>query len=126
MSNSLKGNIGKAAALAVAIDLRLVSFTDRKKCMTLFSNAVFQACQITPVSDMITSESIMPCARTVTKHVHDLANTYREIFEVFYLKDILAAEGGATTDGLTMELQEKQFYDFTVYHLTIVCQSGVS
>ena len=126
MSDSLKGNIGKAAALAVALDLRPVSFTDGKKGMTLFSNAVFQAGQSTPVSDTITPGSIMPCARTVTKHVHDLANIYRQRFENLYLNGMLAAGGGATKDGLTLKVQEKQFYDFTVHFLKIVTKSGVS
>lgn len=43
MPESLKGNIGKSAALTVALDLRPVSVTYGKKGMALFSNAVFQA-----------------------------------------------------------------------------------
>ena len=56
---------------------------------------------------MIISESIMSCAGTVTKHSHDLANTYRERFENLYPKYMLAGGGGTTTDGRTLRVQEK-------------------
>lgn len=112
-----KVNVAKAAAVAVAAYLRPISFTDNKVGMNRLEQAIFHVEQSTPVSDIVDSSSLLPSAKTVSLALSQLStdNIYTFLHKVF--PRLMQVGGAAITDGVTIKVQDKTFYDFTVHYI---------
>lgn len=111
--------INKAAALAVALDHRPISFSHKKPGMTALAKALFQAGQSVAANDSISPESLLPSAGTVKTEITALAKELRQNFKTGIIEKLLASGGGISTDGVTLTVQDRQYYDLTVHVLEI-------
>ena len=114
--------IAKCAAMAVTSDLRPISFTDQKERMLHFFEAVFKAGQATPVSDVIDRNSLLPCAKTVSAALSKLVVENRAKFQEL-LPEMIKIGGVVSTDGVTLKVQDKQFYDLTLHYMEVIKSS---
>ena len=118
-----KAVIARCAALAVALDLRPISFTDNQKGLRFFVNSIFRAGQATAVSDNIDTKTIVPCRKTVSTALTKLAEDNRGEYKAL-LPEMIKIGGAVTTDGVTLKVQDKQFYDLTIHYIECLTTSA--
>ena len=111
-----KAVTARCAALAVALDLCAFSFTDNRKGLWFFVDSVFRASQGAAVNDNIDTKTIMPCRKTVSIALTKLAEDNRGEYKAL-LREMIKIGGGVTTDGVTLNVQDKQFYDLTNHYI---------
>lgn len=114
-----RSKVARAAAIAVALDHRPISFTDKKKGMSIFAETLFKAGQTFSCNDNIDPASLLPCAKTVTKELEKLAEEVHYGVRMTVLPRFIASGGAITTDGTTLKVQDKQFYDMTLHYICV-------
>ena len=72
IGNNCRGNISKAAAFAVLLDLRPLSLAERKDGMTSFDKALFEAGQLIPYGVKIDLMSYLPSRTGVSAALKSL------------------------------------------------------
>ncbi len=84
--------IANAAAYAVSLDLRPISFADGQNWMKLFLEAIFRTGQTVPIADTIDPKCFMPCAKTMRKAIADKAADNRGELRNGAMDDLLKLE----------------------------------
>ena len=114
-----KSKIAHAAAYAVSLDFRPLSFCDGHDCIRVFAKSIFEMGHSVPGNESLYSSGYLPGRIAVTNAVRDLRNKLRTKF-VAERKDGLLQFGGAVTvDGVHLKLQRKHYYDFTLNFLEV-------
>ncbi len=109
LSLPYKNNIAKNAVPAVALDLRPLSFTENQDGMACLLRSVFEAGQSILLSACVDKESYIPSRTAIRGAMKEMAS------EVRYESKTKCLESGAvTTDGATLKVQNRNFYDFTI------------
>lgn len=122
---SERGSIAKAAAMAVAYDFRPISFTDNKPGIVNFAKVIFEAGQSFPISDVVDPDSILPCAKTVGLALSELSVKLVNEFRNKKLPAFVQIGGALTTDGVSIKMQDRQFYDLTLHVIRVIEHESV-
>jgi len=108
-----------AAARAVVLDLRPLSFAEKHAGIAEFASAVFQSGQTVPPTIGVNIKSILPSQYAVTQSLHDQAQVLRTKLAEKMTSATRMLSGAASCDGVTVKLQRKHYYDFTLYYMDI-------
>jgi len=118
-------NITDAAALAAILDNRPLGFTDNHPGIAAFATEVFKAGQSVPVGIDINPKSYLPSRGAVSDAITRLVANMRKNF-IDVLKARIGGYGGAVTvDGVTLKIQGKHYYDFTVHYMAVRKAAGI-
>jgi len=113
-------SIIEAAVRAVVLDLRPLSFAENNKGLAEFATAVFKSGQTVPPTVCINMKSILPSKSAVTQSLHLQANLMRAKLadKIKSVQNPMC--GAASCDGVSLKLQRKHYYDFTLYFMDII------
>ena len=114
VSQISKAVISRSAALAVALDLRPISFTHNQLGLSHFVNSIFAAGQETPCHERVDTTSLLPSAKSFSVALTKLTDDNRQEYMAL-LPDMITIGGAVKTDGVTLSMQDKQFYDLTLH-----------
>lgn len=114
-----KEEISDAAALAVVLDLRPMGFTENREGMAAYAKAVFSAGQSVPVGIPINAKSYLPSRTAIKSSLDRLEVKLCAIFSKELRTNLLSQGGAVSVDGVTLKLQGKQYYDFTIHHISM-------
>jgi len=118
-------NITDAAGLAAILDMRPLEFTDNHPGIAAFATEVFKAGQSVPVGIVINLKSYLQSCGAVSDAVSRIAAELRKSYTKV-LHERKSGRGDAVTvDGVTLKIQGKHYYDFTVHHMSIKKASGL-
>jgi len=118
-------NISDAAGLAAILDMRPLGFTDNHPGKAAFATEIFKAGQSVPVGITINPKSYLPSRQAVSDAVSRIAADLRKNYAKVLLERVSGLGGAVTVDGVTLKIQGKHYYDFTVHQLSIQKTSGL-
>lgn len=119
LPSKCRQEIADAAALAVVLDVRPLGFAENKSGMEAYAGAVFRAGQSVPNGVVISSKSYLPSRTAVNSSVSRLANDLRKMFAARMERELKRIGGAITIDGLSLKLQGRHYYDFTLHYISI-------
>lgn len=125
LSHGCKKDIADAAALAVVLDLRPLSFAENREGMTSFARSVFLAGQSVPVGVSINPQSYLPSRTAVKSSLDRLEAHLKARFLKKLHVDLLKQGGAVSVDGVMLKLQGKHYYDFTIHHMEMKLSKNV-
>lgn len=116
LSAPYRSAIGLAVAKPVVPDLRPLSFS---YCtgMAEYSEAVFKAGQSVPAGMNVARKSYIPGRTLVADLVTKLAKEFITKFRKRFYESIDKLGGGATIDGVSLKVQGRHYFDFTVHYI---------
>jgi len=119
LSTRCRRNITDAAALAVILDIRPLSFTDNQAGIAAFATQVFKAGQSVPSGIKINPKSYLPSRGAVVDALTRIGKELRIKYSKT-LSDRLKRLGGAVSvDGVSLKIQNRHYYDFTMHHMDV-------
>ena len=124
LPRAAKTSVDHGAALAVALDLRPLSFCDGHRGMTMFAKALFELGKTVPVHESVNPKSYLPGKTAVTASVKELAHSLRENFKRKMVAGCIANGGAVSVDGVHLKANGKHYYDFTVHIMKIADKKG--
>ena len=116
---SAKKKVALAAALAVCVDVRPLSFCDGHPEMKDFAQSIFEMGQSVPENEKIDPKSYLPGRTAVTSAVKELSEQLRSNFTSEVQNGLLEYGGAATIDGVHLKVQGKHYFDFTLHFMDI-------
>ena len=101
LPGSAKSKIAEAAAYAVSLDNRPLTFCDGHAGMRIFAKSIFEMGQTIPANEEIDAKSYLPRKVAVTKAIQEISDTLRQKFASRTKNGMLHFGGAVTVDGVT-------------------------
>lgn len=79
--------------------------------MTNLADVIYRAGRDTPDDEFIDPSTLLPCAKSFSKGITKLYDLKIANFRQFFLRPLVDFGGALTTDGVTLKVQDRQFYD---------------
>ena len=114
-----RSKVAQAAALAVCLDVRPLSFCDDKSGMHHLAHSVFEMGQYELENETIDPKSDLPGRTAVTNALKDLGYKHRQYFASELRNGSLQYSAPITIDGVHLKVQVKHFYDFVLHFIEV-------
>jgi len=124
LSDACRRNITDGAALAVILDLRPLGFAENNPGIAAFATEVFKAGQTCPTGFTINPKSYLPSRQAVTDAISRTAKQLRTQFAKQLHDNVKGLGGAVTVDGVTLKMQGRHYYDYTLHHIEIKHMRG--
>ena len=119
LPRAARGKVATAAALAVCLDLRPLSFCDGHTGLRHFAKSIFELGQTVSENEKIDPKSYLLGRTDVTSAVKDLSNNLRQKYFSDVQNSYLRFGGAITIEGVHLKVHSKNNYDFTLHFIKI-------
>ena len=111
--------VERAAALAVALDVRALPFCDVHLVVSKFAQKLFELGQTVPVNEKLDPASHLPGKTAAHNAVQEIAKERRREVVKAIREGCLKNGGAASVDGVHVKVSGKHFYDFKVHYMVV-------